>query len=67
MTSVGHHVFIRAGKLSDSVMELRKQSGAFLTTFLATHNQSTDEGAAVALQTSPSLAASGYEEWLIRL
>lgn len=25
-------------------MKLRKESGAFLTTFLATHNQSTEEG-----------------------
>lgn len=31
------------GKLSDSIAELRKQSGTFLTTFLATHNQSTEE------------------------
>lgn len=32
-----------AGKLSDSIAEFRKQSGVFLTTFLASHNQSTEE------------------------
>lgn len=35
---------VRAGKVSDSIAELRKQSGTFLTMFLATHNQSTEEG-----------------------
>jgi hypothetical protein len=33
-----------AGKLSDSIAEFRKLSGAFLTTFLVAHNQSTEKG-----------------------
>jgi hypothetical protein len=33
-----------AGKLSDSIVEFRKQAGAFLTTFLVSHNQSTEKG-----------------------
>jgi hypothetical protein len=31
------------GKLSDSIVEFRKQAGAFLTTFLVSHNQSTEK------------------------